>query len=205
MSDSPAVIVFNQDGYPVGTTLDGAIYRFQVESSFKPGLSFINGKSVPSNPQLIVSNKLEYSGSNNLLVDGSTPITFKYNANATKDIYLYELRLVLVARSLHFIGTNFGAITTLTNGVNIEVMSNSVLTTLATLKTNEDFLMFHSNNSIVINEAGPKDVISAGYLLGGAVVLKAGSSDYLGVVIQDDLTSTSFAYFQANGYGIKEV
>jgi len=204
MSDSPAVIVYSQDGYPVGITQDESIYRFQVESSFKPGLSFINGRSVPANPQLIVSSKLEYLGSSNLLVDGSTPITFKYNANATKDIYLYEIRLVLVANSLDFIGTNFGSITTLSNGVKIEVMSNDILTTLSTIKTNEDFLMFNSNNSILINESGPKDVISAGYLLGGAVVLKAGSSDYLGIVIQDNLTSSSFAYFQAIGYGIKE-
>lgn len=201
-SDSPAVIVYNQDGNPVGFILDGTTYRFQVEASLKPGTL----NSIPSNPSLIIANKLLNTGSSNLLVDGSSSSKiFKYEADASKDIKLTELRLVLVACSLDFIGTHFGAISTLTNGVRIEVKSNGIITTLATLKLNEDFLSFHSTGAIFINESGPKDVIAAGYLLGGAVVLKAGTDDYLGIVIQDNLTSSSFAYFQATGYGVKEI
>jgi hypothetical protein len=84
-------------------------------------------------------------------------------------------------------------------------MSNGILTVLATLKINEDFLSFHSTNAIFINQSGPKDVIAVGYLLGGAVILKGGTSDYLGIIIRDKLTATSFAYFQATGYGIRDI
>jgi hypothetical protein len=204
-ADSPAVILYNQDGYPVGVTYDGVVYRLQVDTAIAPGTSVLNGRAVPSDPTLIVASKLINGSSSNMLVDGSsTPAEFKYNADPIKDIRLSELRLVLVANSLSFIGSRFGAISALTNGVKIEVKSNGVLTTLATLNINEDFLLFHSTNAILVNESGPKDVIAAGYLLGGAVVLKAGTDDYLGVVIRDNLTHPSFAYFQATGYGIKD-
>lgn len=203
--DSPVVIIYGSDGNPVGITYDGTTYRLQVDTALSPGTSMLLGRTIPSNPSLIVASKLLNSGLSNLLVDGSSSaITFKYSADASKDIRLSEIRLVLVACELDFVGNHFGNITTLTNGVKIEVKSNGVLTTLATLNVNEDFLSFHSPTSIVINESGPKDVIAAGYLLGGAVVLKAGTDDYLGIVIQDDLTSSSFAYFQATGYGIKD-
>lgn len=203
-ADSPASILFNTDGYAVGVIEDGYVYRLQVESSIKPGSSILSSPT-PSDIQLLIANKLKNTGSENLLVNGSvTPKTFKYEADSLKDIKLSELRIVLVANSIHFIGTNFGAISTLTNGVKIEVKSNGTVTTLATLKVNEDFLLFHSTNSIFMNEAGSKDVIAVGYLLGGAVVLKAGTDDYLGIVIQDNLTQSSFAYFQATGYGIKD-
>lgn len=204
-SDSPAVIIFDQDGYAIDVINDGA-NRLRVETSIKPGSSILTtGGTVPSDPTLIVARKLTNDGYSNLLVDGSSsPITFKYTADSTKDIRLSELRLVLVACSLDFVGSRFGDIPTLTNGVKIEVMSGGVLTTLATLNLNEDFLLFHSTNSLVINESGPKDLISVGYLIGGSIVLQAGSSDYLGIVIQDNLTASSFAYFQAVGYGIKD-
>jgi len=203
-TDSPASILFNTDGYAVGVVQDNLTYRLQVETNIKPGSSILAG-AVPNDPQLIIASKLLNGSSSNMLVDGSvSPVSFKYNADSLKDIKLSELRLVLVANSLDFIGTHFGAISTLTNGVNLEVKSNGVVTTLANLKLNEDFLLFHSTNSIFLNESGPKDVIAAGYLLGGAIVLKAGTDDYLGIVIQDDLTNTSFAYFQATGYGIKD-
>lgn len=205
-SDSPAVIIYNKDGYNIGTILDGYNYRLQIESSIKPGASILVGSNMPSDPTLIVASKLINSGSSNLLVDGSiTPITFKYIANLVKDIKLSELRLVLVSNSLDFIGTNFGSISTLTNGVQIVVVNNSILTVLATLKVNEDFLSFHSTNAIFMNQAGPKDTIAVGYLLGGAVILKGGTSDYLGIIIRDKLTATSFSYFQATGYGIKDI
>lgn len=204
-TDSPASILFNTDGYAVGVVQDNLTYRLQVETNIKPGSSILAG-AVPNDPQLIIASKLLNGSSSNMLVDGSvSPVSFKYNADSLKDIKLSELRLVLVANSLDFIGTHFGAISTLTNGVNLEVKSNGVVTTLANLKLNEDFLLFHSTNSIFLNESGPKDVIAAGYLLGGAIVLKAGTDDYLGIVIQDNLTDTSFAYFQATGYGIKDV
>lgn len=204
-ADSPAVILYNQDGYPVGVTYDGSVYRLQVDTAIAPGASILNGGAIPSDPTLIVASKLLNAASPNMLIDGgSVAKTFKYDADSTKDIKLSELRLVFVANSLDFIGTHFGAISTLTNGVKIEVKTNGVLTTLAILKLNEDFLSFHSTNAIFINESGPKDAIAVGYLLGGAIVLKAGTDDYLGIVIQDDLTHASFAYFQATGYGIKD-
>jgi hypothetical protein len=205
--DSPAIIVYNIDGYAVGITLDGYDYRFQVESSIKPGTSILtSGGNIPSNPELIIASKLLNNGSSNFLVDGYTVSkTFKYLADPIKDIKLSELRLVLVSCSLDFIGTHFGSITTLTNGVQIIVKSSGVLTTLATLKINEDFLLFHSTNSIFLDKSGPKDTIAAGYLLGGAIILKGGTDDYLGVIIRDNLTSSSFAYFQAVGYGVREL
>lgn len=39
MSDSPAAILFDTSGNPVGTVIDGVIYRLQVESKEIPALN----------------------------------------------------------------------------------------------------------------------------------------------------------------------
>jgi len=205
-SDSPAVIVYNQDGYPIGVTYDGYTYRFHVDAALKLGTSVLIGGEVPTDPTLIIANKLTNGGSSNMLVDGSSvPVDFKYNADSLKDIKLSEVRLVLVASSLHFRGTRFGDRLELPNGVQIKVKSNGVEVILATLTLNEDFLAFHSPNQIFMDQGGTNDVIAVGYLIGGAIELKAGTDDYLGITIQDDLTHGSYKYFQATGYGIKDV
>ena len=204
-NDSPVSILFDKDGYAIGVSVDGVNRRLQTDAMFKPG-SAITSSPIPSDPGLIVASKFELTGSSNMLVDGSAvPKVFSYNADPIKDIKLSEFRLVLSASSLDFVGHNFGDITELTNGIRIVVKSNGVLTDLANIKVNEDLLSFHSTGSIFVDESGPRDVISVGYLLGGAIVLKGGTDDYLGIIIRDNLTSSSFAYFQATGYGIKEI
>jgi len=65
-------------------------------------------------------------------------------------------------------------------------------------------LSFHSPNQIFMDQGGNNDAFSVGYLIGGAIKLKAGTDDYLGITIQDDLTHGSYIYFQATGYGIKD-
>lgn len=204
-ADSPAVIIYNSDGYEVTVASDGYSYRLYTDAVFNAGSSVLISP-IPSDPTLIVANKLTNGGSANLLVDGSSvSVDFKYDADATKDIKLSEVRLVFVANSIDFRGTRFGARPELTNGVEIKVKSNGVETTLATLTLNEDFLAFHSPNQIFMEQSGSNDAIAVGYLIGGAIELKAGTDDYLGITIQDDLTHGSYKYFQATGYGIKDV
>ena len=40
-SDSPAVIIYNEDGYKIGTVQDGSIYRLQVQAALTPDTSVV--------------------------------------------------------------------------------------------------------------------------------------------------------------------
>lgn len=159
---------------------------------------------IPSDPGLIVKDELKNGSSPDLLVDGSsTAVNFRFNADATDDIALSELRLVLGANSIHFDATKFGAVSSLTNGVQINVRAQSTTITIDTLKDNTDLLALVSPTSAFFNDTGPTSVVAVGLSFGGQVVLDGGSSDYLEVKIQDDLTSSTFTHFQATIWAVK--
>jgi hypothetical protein len=198
MGLSPAAILYDSSGNAISSSLDGSTRRLAVAASLKPGTSIDIGGPSPSDLTTLVRARLEDSGSStDLRVDGSsTPVAFTYNAHATKETFLYELRFVMAASTIKIDGNSFGPIPTLSNGLKFEVRSSDTTTELMLATVTEEFLAL-SNPNIFLDRTGATDVLAFSYTFGGAAILHDGSGDFVKVTIQDDLTSTQFKFFEA--------
>lgn len=223
MAKSPAALIIDQTGNKVGIVLDGSIYRLQSDSKIAKGDSDLvhlevldteSGKgrlkstlynpegeaiafgSIPSNPASIKNDFVKNGTNTSLLVDGSvTPVEFTYLPDATYDISIQEIKFVMVSNAISF-GTNyFGATSgSLSNGLLIEIRSNDSPGTIFNIVQNECFIHFASPGGFnwVVSS---KDMMSSTYLVGGALKLIHGSSDYIKVTVRDDIDSCA-SYFR---------
>jgi hypothetical protein len=224
MSDlSPASILYDADGHPVGVVLDGAVYRLQADAKVAKGSSdlahlealdvssgiarlkatlysqdgdAIAFGSVAPNPDNIKNAYVLNGTSDDLRVDGgTTPVAFTYEADPTSDISLLEMKFVLVSNSITFGSNYFGSKSgPLTNGLLVEVTSNGNTGTIELIKQNEEFVFFASPGGFDW-VVSSKDMIYSTWLIGGGLKLTAGSGDKITVTVQDDLSSCG-VYFK---------
>lgn len=145
-----------------------------------------------------IFSPLEDASSNtNLYVDGSvTPVTYTYDAHATEDVYITQIRFVINASDIQFkegsgSGT-FHKLDALTNGVKLEVRSDSTTIELANLKRDEEFLAFGGND--IFDQTGTSDLLTATYDSTG-IVLMGGSADFVKVTIRDNLENAGHIFF----------
>jgi hypothetical protein len=189
MADNPAALLIDVNGNPLTT--------FPVSPI-----------GVPPDPSKMVAETLKDDSptpSEDLRVDGSvTPVDFEYGADPDDDVALLELRFVLSADSIYFEGSKFGPISALANGIKVIIMANSEMTILHVLKINEHFLSMINPASLFRETTGSADAMAAAINFGGLVKLKAGTGDYIKVMVQDDLTSVKFKYFTATLWAYKE-
>lgn len=217
-------ILYDADGYAVGVDLDGVLYRLQTDAKVAKGASSLvhldaidtnpgHGRlkatlytqdgdavafgSVPPNPSSI-RNAFVLNGSNNsLLVNGSvTPVVFSYDAYATMDISLQEIKFTLVANSITFGSDYFGSTSgPLANGLLVEIVANGGNTgTVYNLRQNESFVNLASPGGFNWTVSS-KDMMSSSYLVGGGLKLRAGSNDKVRVTVRDNLASAG-VYFR---------
>jgi hypothetical protein len=181
--------------------------RLKVNADFPPGQPVLLGNRMPDDPADIVRDYCRNGDSDDMTVDGSsTPVSFTYEADASDDLHLYEVRFALGAQNIYFYGDKFADQPALTNGVQVLATYNngSGPLQLANILINEDFGMFPSPGNVILNNTGPKDIWFIGLFLGGGVYLKAGSSDKIEIKIRDDLSATAYTTFKAQVFGIKE-
>jgi len=223
MGISPAALLVDQSGNIVGVTLDGAVYRLQSDSKIAKGASDLvhlevldtdTGKgrlkstlyspdgeavafsSVSANPESIRNQFVKNGSNESLLVDGSTtPVEFVYVADVDHDISLQEIKFVLSSNSITF-GTGYfgGRSGPLPNGLLVEISAGGETGTVSNLTRNECFVHFASPGGFnwVVSS---KDMMSATYVLGGALKLSANSSDEVKVTVRDNLSAAG-VYFQ---------
>lgn len=153
--------------------------------------------SEASDPTKRVFAALEDSGGDqNMYVDGSgTPVEYSFDADSTDDIYVTKIRVVINAADIQFkdgsgSGT-FHKIDAITNGLKLEVRSNSTTVELANFKRDEDFLAFGGND--IIDQTDTSDLLTATYESSG-VVLKAGTGDFVKVTVRDDLENAGHIF-----------
>jgi len=158
---------------------------------------------IPSDPAKIIKEELKLTGSPDMLVDGTSPKDFRFPADATDDIKLSELRIVLGATNIHFDGTKFGAISTLTNGIQLSIRAQSITTVVDVIQDNMDLVALVSPTTTFFNDTGPSSVLAVGLSFGGQIVLDGGSADYVELKVQDDLTGPSFNHLQATIWTVK--
>jgi hypothetical protein len=201
---SPASILFDEYGnaVKVGAEPDG--YRLYVDSRPTPGST--PNVTLPSNPGLWFSTKLKtIANATSLLVNGSvTPVDFKLNADVSYDLRISEIRFVFVSDSFLIDGSSFGPITGLTNVILMEVNYNSVLSSIMTIKQNEDFLAMYSPSGTKVEVTTVKDFVVAGLYVGGALMLRKGTTDYINVKVRDKLTDAKMRYLTVTVHGVKE-
>ena len=180
--------------------------RLLVEADFKPGIYIGTQEgSTVENPAAEVKQNLEDSGgSSDLGVDGSgTPVEFTFDADPTDDIRLASLRFVLICNTIRTDVGSFGPLNSaLTNGVKVEVRSNSVTTQIALLKETVHFLGFHGPSSQPFDRSGSYDQMIIQHSFGGTKLF-AGTGDFVKVTVQDDLSSNQFEYFFVSVAGQK--
>jgi len=215
----PEYIVDNA-GNVVGVLLDGSVYRLQTESKIAKGASDLvtldaidtaaglgrlkatlyspGGDPIafPSVSGSIKNDFVKNGGSPDLLVDGSvTPVEFTYDSDATYDISIQEIHFTLASNSITFGSDYFGATSgPLTNGTLVQVVTELGTVDLYNLKQNESFVNFASPGGFqwVVSS---KDLMSSAYVVGGGLVLRAGTTDKVKVTVRDDIDSAG-VYFR---------
>lgn len=207
-------------GNVVGVVLDGSVYRLQADAKIAKGVSDLvhldvidtaAGKgrleatlltptgdpvSFPSVSESI-KNEFALNGTNSsLLVDGSTtPVVFEYASDPTHDVSIQEIKFTLAANSITFGTDYFGSRSgPLPNGLLLEALVESGTITLYNFMQNESFVNFASPGGFLW-VVSSKDMMTSDYLIGGGLVLRAGSTDKIRVTVRDDLSSAGI-YFR---------
>jgi len=207
-------------GNVVGVVLDGAIYRLQTDAKVAKGASDLvhldvidttvgKGRleatlltptgdpvSFPSVSESIKNTFVLNGTSSSLLVDGSTtPVVFEYTPDPANDISIQEIKFTVAANSITFGTDYFGSKSgPLTNGLLLEAVVESGTITLYNFVQNESFVNFASPGGFLW-VVSSKDMMTSDYLIGGGLVLRAGSADRIRVTVRDDLSSAG-VYFR---------
>jgi len=218
-------VLYDASGNPVGVVLDTTLYRIQADAKVAKGatstslvhldaIDTVSGRgrlkatlytesgdavsfgSVPPNPSSIRNDFVRHSGSDSLLINGSvTPVVFTYDAYATLDISIQEIKFTLVANSITFGSNAFGGtVGPLANGLLVEIVAGGNTGTLYNLVQDESFVNFASPGGFNWTVSS-KDMMSTSYLVGGGLRLLAGSGDQVRVTVRDNLTAAG-TYFK---------
>lgn len=135
-------------------------------------------------------------GATNMYVDGSgTAVEYTFDADASDDIYITQVRIVINAADIQFkegsgSGT-FQKINALTNGLKLEIRTSSTTYELVNFKRDEEFLAFGGND--IIDQTDTSDLLTATYDSEG-VLLGAGSGDFVKVTVRDDLENAGHIF-----------
>lgn len=186
----------------IADTEEAGEHRLQTESRLAPGSSVNIGSSIPSDPaNLVIEFLKEPGGSESMLVNGGgTAVNFTYAPAAGESISVSDVLVVFTADDFTFDGGSFGPNAPLTNGVLFQIYADGATTDLFIIHQNEDFLRIPGRIP-VINNTGPKDLLSAAFAFGGLIKLHGDDGDYVRMIVRDNLTSTKFKYFTATLYG----
>jgi hypothetical protein len=138
-----------------------------------------------------------------MLVDGSvTPVNFTRGPTVTDETWsLKEVLITFTADDFNFDGVSFGPISALVNGMNFQVVKDGATTNFFDIKINEDFIRVPGRLPLV-NNTGPKDILGAVVVFDG-LVLNEATSDYVQMVVNDNLTSTKLKYLTATAFAIR--
>jgi hypothetical protein len=85
--------------------------------------------------------------------------------------------------------------------MNFQVVKDGATTNFFDIKINEDFIRVPGRLPLV-NNTGPKDILGAVVVFDG-LVLNEATSDYVQMVVNDNLTSTKLKYLTATAFAIR--
>jgi len=199
----------NKEVSVIDDTEDANVKRIQTENRFAPNQVLqVTQSVIPVNPANFIQDKLREPGTSpDMVVDGSgTPVEFSFDADPSDDLLLFELRIIISALAIDFTGSKFANLAKLTNGVKIDVRSNSVTAEIFNIKQNENFLELISPAGVFLDKESTNDVLAIGLNFGANVPLIGGSGDFVKITIRDDLVDVgalAIDYFQATQWAVK--
>jgi hypothetical protein len=180
----------------ISAVADGNLWRLSVDA-----------KTVVVTTQQIIA-LLEKSGGGSALHDengSTTPVPFFFGADATKDIHLQSLSVCMSSTSIDLDGTKFASGNYLPNGLLVRATVNDgqTIDPITNFTINEDFRRLLMAD---LAQGSVNDNMTGIIQFGGDMILKAGSSDKLEVVVRDNLTTPLLGlhYLTATLYAIKE-
>lgn len=148
---------------------------------------------------MIIVENLKLSGSKSMNVNGSSSSQVFSYSPGTGSVVLKKLSCVLKDEGTTSL-SNFGALSSLTNGVLVRVTINSNSRTITTIKDNADlctrFNQNHFGSASVLNLLGITTPVGFGntnnafigsFNFGSPIVLN--NTDSIEIVIQDNLTN----------------
>jgi hypothetical protein len=182
---SSAIVPMGSDGTALKSLLTDSAGRL-INVIYEPGNI---GDCVHFNANLT------NAGSDSMSVNGSiTPVYFTYAPAANETAYVTDLDFQILD-SGNTTGTNFGALSPLTNGITLQIRVKGVDYTSCVLKTNLDIMRFFNHYGIIPPTSGFIEQ-SDGY--NGAVefhppmALFGATSDYIRFKVNDNLTSIDY-------------
>jgi hypothetical protein len=178
--------------------------RLQTESRIAPGSVVGIGTGIPSDPAAFELVFMTNGGSENMLVNGSvTPVVFEFQPPSGVVLAVQQVLVVFTADDFDFDGASFGPNAVLSNGIKFETDVGGVVTEIFNITQNEDFVRIPGRIPLV-NNTGPKDILSGAFDFGGLLKLDESLDDKLIVTIRDDLTSVKLKYLTFTVYGAEE-
>lgn len=205
--DTPARILYDENGNPVGVVLDGSIYRLQTEAKLAVGSKVIltdgvHEAGITSGGRLavdvsrdargVVTEYLKNGSSAEMAVDGDpTPQEFVWNPGSN-DVEGAALAFVIEDSTIRF-GDDFGGIDALTNGVLLTIKASDVTYTLADIQRTRELSQLASPGGFDVYAANP-DHLRAELSLEGFLFKASGTyptDDYVKVTIRDDIDRLS--------------
>ncbi len=142
------------------------------------------------------------NGSNiNMAVSGTlgSPVVFRFNAPSTQTWYIDELT-ILINDNANFPNNGFGALTALTNGLIIRYRSKGQVYTFCNLKDNYGIIRTFDENvfsSVASGLLSTDRTYRGSKNLRNRIPLQGSTSDYIEVVVQDNLTGLTGLYLSA--------
>jgi len=148
----------------------------------------------------------ENGGSKDLLVNGSsTSVTFTIPAKSGKDTFIETLRFHGRASSIK--AGQFLAISTLSNGIIVEIKSDDTTFTFPVVYETDDFLSEwnYGNENFYLYDQPGAAIFSASFALENPFPIRAQGTfttdDYINVTIRDNLTSTQLQVLEFQSLG----
>jgi len=210
-------VIHDTDGYNVNVLLDDDGYKTETANRLAVNIGHA-GVSVRGTPTVVIGQNVpedfsdyvqefvvDSSDNPNLNVDGDpTPVYYTFTNETSRDILVHEIRVALTCQDITMDGASFCTAPALDNGVLIEVISDGQTYTVFNITQNEDWLFFNSPQGMLLNNTGPKDVMSAGFYFGESMTLHAAAvNDRVQVTVRDDLTGNQMPnFFRIKVFGI---
>lgn len=197
-------LCFNAHALPLknigSTKITGGDELYSADVVFEDGINKLQVKAtiVPQLGQLFQEHA-ENAGSKSLAVNGATtPVMFNVLADPTKDKFIDVCLIYFLDNGIkvqNFLGLN----SPLTNGVTISIQSEGTIVALLPILKTVDINNHFATEAMQLIFSAGGDYAAGRFKPSTPFVLKAGSSDYVRVTINDNLSSVSEGEFVCNG------
>lgn len=148
------------------------------------------GTAIPQTKVVYLTKNLTNGGSTDMRVNGAvTPVNFDFTPASEETWYLERITLFLWDNGTTT-PTSFGALPSLTNGVQVNIRTNGTEYTYANLQNNIDIALYFRDNYFVPGTSGlfeTSDLVVCEVKFAVPLVLTNSTSDYVRFRIRDNL------------------